>query len=89
MPVVLPRDFRPTTVTRWDREGKKRKGIMAMTGHTTESMFHRYRKLLDEDMCEVVGRDPHPSNGQKISTAARHEAVRKILKLKRIHDKIT
>ena len=47
-------DLRRCYITRMSRAGMKQVVIMAITGHATDAMFRRYRKVADEDLDEVI-----------------------------------
>jgi len=48
-------DFRHTFVTRMRRKGVPDRVIMAITGHKTLAMLHRYDRIDEEDLLRAVG----------------------------------
>ena len=47
-------DFRHCFITRMRRLGLHQEVIMAITGHATDAMFRRYRKVDDMDLWQMV-----------------------------------
>jgi integrase len=48
------RDFRPTAITNWVRKGYDQKLIMKASGHKTDSVFRKYRKVTEDDLKQLV-----------------------------------